>query len=90
MSFHGVFCIVFLRFFDSIDSIFVSIRSILRPRVVVDRPVMRTDCMEEAQASKAIARTTWSAKTSYSFKAIPRPARLGPVRDGVGMCSGRV
>ena len=27
-----------LRFFDSIDSIFISIRSILRPRVVVDRP----------------------------------------------------
>ena len=28
-----------LRFFDSIDSIFISIRSILRPSVVVDRPV---------------------------------------------------
>ena len=27
-----------LRFFDSIDSIFISIRSILRPSVVVDRP----------------------------------------------------
>ena len=27
-----------LRFFDSIDSIFISIRSILRLRVVVDRP----------------------------------------------------
>ena len=27
-----------LRFFDSIDSIFISIRSILRPSVVVDGP----------------------------------------------------
>ena len=30
--------LLFLHFFDSIDSIFISIRSILRPRVVVDRP----------------------------------------------------
>ena len=31
-----------LRFFDAIDLIFISIRSILRPSVVVDRPGYET------------------------------------------------